>query len=68
MEYGVTKLSLTRYLLKICPLLQSWNISRLQKRVEVGGGISLGKVREIVKLTVRMKKAGQQTYLNEDEG
>ena len=37
-----------------------------QKRVEVGG-ISWGKVIEIVKLTVQIKKTGRRTYLNEDE-
>ena len=36
----------------------------MQKRVEIGE-ISPGKVREIVKLTVQIKKPGQPTYLNE---
>ena len=36
----------------------------MQKRVEVGE-ISPGKVREIVNLTVRMKKSGQPTFLDE---
>ena len=63
-EYGFRKSSLTRALRNIYPLLQSKDFNYLQKRVEVGG-ISKGKVREIVKLIVQMKKAGQQTYLDE---
>ena len=65
-EYVVPKSSLKRYLRKIYSLLQGRNLSHLQKRVEVGG-ISLDKVIEIAKLTVRMNKTGQQTYLNEDK-
>ena len=65
-EYGVPKSSLTRALREIYPLTQSRNLNDLQKRVEVGG-ISWGKVIEIVKLTVQIKKTGRRTYLNEDE-
>ena len=54
-EYGVPKPSLNIYLLKIYPLLQSRNISHLQKIVEVGD-ISPGNVREIIKVKVLMKK------------
>ena len=65
-EYGVPKSSLNIDIQKIYPLLQSINLDHLQNRVEVGE-TSLGKVREIVKLKVQMKKNGQPTYLNEDE-
>ena len=57
---------MTRALREIYPLTQSRNLNDLQKRVEVGG-ISRGKVREIVKLTVQIKKSGQKTYLNKDK-
>ena len=64
-EFGVPKSSFNRYLQKIYPLLQSRNISHLQKRVEVGE-ISPGRVIEIVKLKVGIKKNGRPNYLNED--
>ena len=65
-ERGVPYSSLTRDLRRIYPLLQSRNLAHPQKIVEVGG-ISPGKVREIVKLTVPTKKAGRRTYPNEGE-
>ena len=61
-----SKSSLNRYLQNIYSLLKSRNIAHLQKRVEIGE-ISPGKVREIVNLTVQMKKPCQPPYLNEDE-
>ena len=65
-EDGFPRLSLTKDLRNIYPLLQGRNISHLQKRVEIGG-ISPDKVIEIVKLTVQMIKSGQRNYLNEEE-
>ena len=65
-EYWFLKSSLTRSLRNIYPIIQNSTLSHLKHRVEVGG-ISPGKVREIVKLTVRMNKLGWRTYLNEDK-
>ena len=63
-EYRVPKSSFNIDILKIYLLLQSRNLAHLQKRVEIGG-ISPGKVKEIVKLTVQMKKVVRKNYLNE---
>ena len=65
-EYGVPKSSLNRDLQKIYPVLQSMNPAQTQNRVEVGE-IYPGKVIEIIKFSVGMKKPGRPTYLNEDK-
>ena len=54
-KYDVPKSSLNRDLRKIYPLLQSRNISHLQKRVEVGE-IAQVKAIEILNLKVQMNK------------
>ena len=65
-KHVVPKSTFNRYIHNIYPLFQCSNITYLQK-IFTAGIISQGKVREVVGLTLHMKKAGLRTYLHENK-